>query len=141
MFPKPSARDRIRTDDTRFRRAVLYPLSYSGNDVSLYTGSRPAHNSCRFGTEPRCRRRRNVDSQVEQGTVAGHGTSCITMHRRSPQSKSTQERRYGTVTEHHQRNHNQREVRTPSNHPFAVQVRATKQILFPSCITVGTQTS
>ena len=28
MFPKPSARDRIRTDDTRFRRAVLYPLSY-----------------------------------------------------------------------------------------------------------------
>lgn len=30
MFPKPSARDRIRTDDTRFRRAVLYPLSYGG---------------------------------------------------------------------------------------------------------------
>lgn len=25
------ARNQIRTDDTRFRRAVLYPLSYPGN--------------------------------------------------------------------------------------------------------------
>ena len=49
MFPKPSARDRIRTDDTRFRRAVLYPLSYSGNDVSLYTAARPVA-SCSRGS-------------------------------------------------------------------------------------------
>ena len=42
-----SARDRIRTDDTRFRRAVLYPLSYSGNDVSLYTAMRPAAHAAR----------------------------------------------------------------------------------------------
>ena len=49
MFPKPSARDRIRTDDTRFRRAVLYPLSYSGNDVSLYTATRPVA-SCSRGS-------------------------------------------------------------------------------------------
>ena len=49
MFPKPSARDRIRTDDTRFRRAVLYPLSYSGNDVLLYTATRPVA-SCSRGS-------------------------------------------------------------------------------------------
>ena len=49
MFPKPSARDRIRTVDTRFRRAVLYPLSYSGNDVSLYTAARPVA-SCSRGS-------------------------------------------------------------------------------------------
>ena len=39
MFPKPSARDRIRTDDTRFRRAVLYPLSYWGNSVYIVHAS------------------------------------------------------------------------------------------------------
>lgn len=37
MKEKKSARDAIRTRDTRFRRAVLYPLSYPGNDVLLYT--------------------------------------------------------------------------------------------------------
>lgn len=29
---KQSAPDAIRTRDTRFRRAVLYPLSYQGNE-------------------------------------------------------------------------------------------------------------
>ena len=32
------APDQIRTDDTRFRRAVLYPLSYRGDSGPLYTG-------------------------------------------------------------------------------------------------------
>ena len=35
-----SAPDAIRTHDTRFRRAVLYPLSYRGNDALLYTITR-----------------------------------------------------------------------------------------------------
>ena len=30
IFLKNGGPDRIRTDDTRFRRAVLYPLSYGG---------------------------------------------------------------------------------------------------------------
>lgn len=28
--PRKSTRERIRTSDTRFRKAVLYPLSYAG---------------------------------------------------------------------------------------------------------------
>ncbi len=34
------APDAIRTHDTRFRRAVLYPLSYRGNEYIWYTVTR-----------------------------------------------------------------------------------------------------
>ena len=36
------APDRIRTCDTRFRRAVLYPLSYEGICSQLKTTGKPA---------------------------------------------------------------------------------------------------
>ena len=38
---RDGAPDRIRTCDTRFRRAVLYPLSYEGATPPVYTMEPP----------------------------------------------------------------------------------------------------
>ena len=46
-----SALDWIRTNDTRFRRAVLYPLSYEGLSGRL-PADRPAHDHSGFGVAP-----------------------------------------------------------------------------------------
>ena len=37
MKPRDCAPDAIRTHDTFFRREVLYPLSYRGNETPWYT--------------------------------------------------------------------------------------------------------
>ncbi len=47
-----SAPDWIRTNDTRFRRAVLYPLSYEGLGGRL-PADRPAHDHSGHGVAPR----------------------------------------------------------------------------------------
>ena len=47
-----SALDWIRTNDTRFRRAVLYPLSYEGLDGRL-PADRPTHDHSGCGVAPR----------------------------------------------------------------------------------------
>ena len=59
-----SARDAIRTHDTRFRRAVLYPLSYPGNGCPLYTREcRWEHCvGCRGGARSDARRPRSAAS-------------------------------------------------------------------------------
>lgn len=44
------ARNAIRTRDTRFRRAVLYPLSYRGNEYIWYTFTRRGYVACGIHT-------------------------------------------------------------------------------------------
>ena len=75
-----SALDWIRTNDTRFRRAVLYPLSYEGLGGRL-PADRPSHDHTGHGVAPR---RAEVCSPRRVGPQARpHGVEVREV-RRSP---------------------------------------------------------
>ncbi len=48
LIPAHGAPDRIRTDDTRFRRAVLYPLSYQGKQPAIIHSATACGQRCGF---------------------------------------------------------------------------------------------